>query len=304
MRWGLAIALAVVAGTCLGGPSHPVTIDLRARSCSPGELLRVEMTSTEPIESLEGEFLGRQVFLLREHGDETGWELWSGWTMIPLDEEPGLAAVEARGRTATGRPVVGTRAVRIESRSFPREVLQVAPKFVEPPAAVQDRLARERRKLASLYHTRRPAPPPRTAFVRPVPGEPTSVFGTRRIYNGLPRAPHPGLDLRAASGTPVRSSGEGRVGLAENLYYAGNTVILDHGGGLFTLYAHLSELLVREGDEIEVGQLIGRSGSTGRVTGPHLHWGAKIGDLPFDPAALLDDDLFPPQGGRGAAQSQ
>ena len=90
--------------------------------------------------------------------------------------------------------------------------------------------------------------------------------------------------------------------IAATLYYAGNTVILDHGGGLFTLYAHLSEFLVDEGDEIEVGQLIGQSGSTGRVTGPHLHWGAKIGDLPFDPTALLDDDLFPPEGDRGAAQ--
>ena len=160
-RWGLASAVAVLACTCLGGPSHPVSIDLRARSCSPGELLRVEITSTEPIESLEGEFLGRQVFLLREHGDETGLELWSGWAMIALDEEPRLAAVEARGRTRTGRPVVGTRAVRIESRAFPREVLKVAPKFVEPPAEVAERLARERRKLASLYHTRRPAPPPR-----------------------------------------------------------------------------------------------------------------------------------------------
>jgi len=302
MGWGLAIALSVVAGTCLDAAVHPVSIDLRGRSFSPGELLRVEMISSEPIESLEGKFLGRQVFLVRDPGALPGFERWSGWAMIALDEEPGLAAVEARGRTKSGRAVVGTRAVRIESRAFPRELLKVAPRFVEPPPEVRERLARERRKLESLYHTRRPAPPPREAFVRPVPGEPTSVFGTRRIYNGQPRAPHPGLDLRAASGTPVRSSGEGRVALAENLYYSGATVIVDHGGGLFTLYAHLSELLVREGDEIGIAQLIGRSGSTGRVTGPHLHWGAKIGDLPFDPTALLDDDLFPPWGGRGAAQ--
>ena len=302
MRWGILIPLSVVAGTWLGASVHPVSIDLRARSCSPGELVRVEMISTEPIESLQGEFLGRRVFLVREHGDETGFERWSGWTMIALDDEPGMAVVEARGRTKSGRSVVGTRAVRIESRSFPRELLEVAPKFVEPPPEARERLARERRKLNSLYRGRRAAPPPVKAFVRPVPGEPTSVFGTRRIYNGQPRSPHPGLDLRAASGTPVRSSGEGRVALAQNLYYAGNTVILDHGGGLFTLYAHLSELLVREGDEIEVGQLIGRSGSTGRVTGPHLHWGAKIGDLPFDPTALLDDGLFPLQGSRAAVQ--
>ena len=155
MRWGLLAALSVVAGTCLGAAVHTVSIDLRTRSCSPGELVRVEMISTEPIESLEGEFLGRQVFLVREHGDGDGIERWSGWAMIALDDEPGAAAVEARGRTKTGRSVVGTRAVRIESRAFPREVLKVAPKFVEPPPEVRERLARERRKLASLYHTRR-----------------------------------------------------------------------------------------------------------------------------------------------------
>jgi murein DD-endopeptidase MepM/ murein hydrolase activator NlpD len=129
-------------------------------------------------------------------------------------------------------------------------------------------------------------------FVRPVPGEPTSIFGTRRIFNGKPRSPHPGLDLRAAEGTEVRASGPGKVVIAQDLYYSGNIVILDHGGGLFTLYAHLSELRVAEGDAIAAGQTIGLSGSTGRVTGPHLHWGAKIGNHPFDPRALLDPALF------------
>ena len=100
--WSLLIALSLTAGTCLAAPVHPVSIDLRARSCSPGELVRVEMLSTEPIESLEGEFLGRQVFLVREETDETGFERWSGWAMIALDQEPGLAAVEARGRTKSG----------------------------------------------------------------------------------------------------------------------------------------------------------------------------------------------------------
>jgi murein DD-endopeptidase MepM/ murein hydrolase activator NlpD len=288
----LTVALATALGCFQAASTHPVSIDLRARQLLPGEPVRIEVTSAEPIESLEAEFLDRPVFLVREDGDRPGWERWSGWAIITLDEKPGPAVVEAHGRTRTGRPVVGTRAIRIEPRSFPEEQLKVKPRFVEPPPEARERLARERRKLASLYGLRRPASPPTKAFVRPVPGAPTSVFGTRRIFNGKPRSPHPGLDLRAATGTPVHGAGSGRVGLAQDLYYAGNTVILDHGGGLFTIYAHLSELLVREGDEIDVGQLIGRSGATGRVTGPHLHWGAKIGDLPFDPTALLDPDLF------------
>ena len=128
--------------------------------------------------------------------------------------------------------------------------------------------------------------------MRPVPGEPTSTFGKRRFFNDKPRSPHPGLDLRAATGTPVLAAGSGLVAISQDLYYSGNTVIIDHGGGLFTIYAHLSELDVSVGDELEAGVPIGKSGATGRVTGPHLHWGAKIGDRPFDPTALLDPVLF------------
>ena len=105
--------------------------------------------------------------------------------------------------------------------------------------------------------------------------------------------PHPGLDLRAATGTPILSSGAGRVVLAQDLYYSGNTVIVDHGSGLFTIYAHLSAIEVRESQEIAPGVQLGLAGATGRVTGPHLHWGAKIGDRPFDPTALLSAELYP-----------
>jgi murein DD-endopeptidase MepM/ murein hydrolase activator NlpD len=147
--------------------------------------------------------------------------------------------------------------------------------------------------LVAVYESRRLVVPPGQPFLRPVPGDPTSVFGTRRFFNEQPRDPHPGLDLRASTGTPVISSGAGRVALAAELYYAGGTVIVDHGGGLFTVYAHLSELLVEDGDEVDAGSRIGLSGATGRVTGPHLHWGAKIGNRPFDPEALLDPRLFP-----------
>jgi murein DD-endopeptidase MepM/ murein hydrolase activator NlpD len=188
--------------------------------------------------------------------------------------------------------VVGSRAVTVHPKEFPEEHLTVASKYVAPPREVDERLARERARLREIYRQRTPVRSAQAPFVRPVPGEPTSTFGKRRIFNGEPRSPHPGLDLRAASGTPVVSSGPGRVLLAQDLYYSGNTVLVDHGGGLFTLYAHLSEIQVAEGDEVAAGEQVGLSGATGRVTGPHLHWGAKIGDRPFDPQALLDPALF------------
>jgi murein DD-endopeptidase MepM/ murein hydrolase activator NlpD len=180
----------------------------------------------------------------------------------------------------------------VESKTFPQEELEVEPVYVEPPRQVALRLERERRKLDAIYKARSIQPSLTTPFVRPVPGAATSIFGLQRIYNGKPRSPHSGLDLRAATGTLVRASGLGRVVLAEDLYYSGSTVILDHGGGLFTIYAHLSEIFVRTGDNLEMGEPLGYSGATGRVTGPHLHWGAKVGDQPFDPSALLDPVLF------------
>jgi murein DD-endopeptidase MepM/ murein hydrolase activator NlpD len=290
---GLLLTLIMQAGTAAAAEaSMPVEIEVRARRIAPGEPIRVVTLSPQPLESLTGEFLGEAVFMMRTGKAERG-ERWSGWSMIALDHPAGIAAIEMIGTAENGQVVSGTRAVTIEPKEFPEEQLRVAPRYVKPPREVEQQLALEREKLAAIYRSRAVTPPSFAgAFLRPVPGEPTSIFGMRRIYNGEPRSPHPGLDLRAPTGTPVRSSGPGRVVLAEELYYSGNTVVLDHGGGLFTLYAHLSEILVEEGEATGPGELIGRSGATGRVTGPHLHWGAKIGDRPFDPTALLDEALF------------
>ncbi len=179
----------------------------------------------------------------------------------------------------------------IEPREFPEERLTVDSRYVSPPPGVQERIAREREQLAEVYASRRTVAP-LPLFVKPVPGEPSSVFGTRRVLNGEPRDPHSGLDLRGDTGTPVNASGPGVVVLAQDLYYSGNVVIVDHGGGLFTLYAHLSRIDVEVGRSVAAGDRVGLVGATGRVTGPHLHWGAKIGDRPFDPTALLDPVLF------------
>jgi murein DD-endopeptidase MepM/ murein hydrolase activator NlpD len=264
---------------------------VHARELAPGEPIRVEVMAPEPLENLEGTFLGQELFMSRIAETDQG-ENWSGWTMIALDQEPGSAAIELSGTSRDGRAVASTRALNIAPKEFPEEHLEVESKYVEPPKEVQERLARERKKLRAMYKVRRPVERVGAPFIRPVPGEPTSTFGKRRFFNGKPRSPHPGLDLRAAVGTPVHASGPGEVVIAQDLYYSGNVVIIDHGGGLFTLYAHLSELGVAEGDVVEAGELVGLSGATGRVTGPHLHWGAKIGNRPFDPTALLDSALF------------
>jgi len=289
----LGILLVTTLAGCASAEEWPpaLTIDVRARAIEPGEPVRIEVSSTGPLRTIAGEFLGAAVHFVRAESAETGVR-FNGWALVRLDQAPGPAAIEIRAEDAQGRIVPGTHAVTVRAKEFPEERLAVAQRFVEPPPEVQARIAREQERTKAIYARRRDAAPLRETFVRPVPGEPTSIFGTRRLYNGEPRSPHPGLDLRASEGTPVQCVGPGLVVLADDLYYSGNTVIVDHGGGLFTVYAHLSSIDVAPDQAIAAGALVGRSGQTGRVTGPHLHWGAKIGDQPFDPTALLDPALF------------
>ena len=283
-------ALWLAATACVSGEPLTLDVEVRARAVAPGEPLRVVITTPVPLTALDGEFLGEALSFSRGSADDG--EAWVGWAMVALDGKLGNAVLTAYGTAADGRPAAGSRELTVVDKAFPIEQLSVAPKYVKPPPEVEERLVRERAKLAEIYRSRDPIPPDLSAFTRPVPGEPTSIFGTKRVFNGEPRSPHPGLDLRATTGTEVRASGPGRVVMAQELYYSGNIVIVDHGGGLFTLYAHLSEILVEEGQPATAGLLLGLSGATGRVTGPHLHWGAKLGNRPFDPTALLEESLF------------
>jgi murein DD-endopeptidase MepM/ murein hydrolase activator NlpD len=287
--------IGLLAVSTLSGPDctagTALSVSVSARAFVPGEPLLLTVNSASQLANLEGEFLDQTVFFTRR-AEPAGQELWLGWTMISLDQKPGTETIAIRGQTVEGSPVSTGHAIIIKPKHFPEERLTVGSGYVNPPAELEQRLQRERQQLAGIYRSRQPIEPSRSAFIRPVPGEQTSTFGTRRFFNDEPRSPHPGLDFRAATGTEVKAAGSGQVSLAQDLHYSGNTVILDHGGGLFTLYAHLSEIFVEPGDPVDIGQLVGLSGATGRVTGPHLHWGAKIGSTPFDPMALLDDTLW------------
>jgi len=313
--------LAATLGVARAAPA--LRIETRARAMMPGEGIRIVVSGPEGLASVEGRFLDQVLFFTSEAEAKAGGAsasagaggtgasagaggasasagaggapaAWSAWAVVPLDAKPGAAEITVAAKAPGGAEMRQTRMVRIAPKKFPVSKLKVASEFVEPPPAVQERIARETARLKEVYATRRPLPPPSAPFRRPVPGEQIGVFGARRVFNGQPRAPHPGLDLRAPVGTKVSASGPGRVALASDLYFSGGTVILDHGGGFFTVYAHLSKILVKEGDEVAEGALLGLSGATGRVTGPHLHWGAKVGDRPFDPTALLDSKLFAP----------
>jgi murein DD-endopeptidase MepM/ murein hydrolase activator NlpD len=161
------------------------------------------------------------------------------------------------------------------------------PAMVSPNAQQLARINEERKRLAAVRAVDSDLPFFAEPFIWPARARISGVYGSQRILNGEPRAPHLGLDIAAPTGTPVAAMGGGRVLLAMPLYFTGNTVILDHGHGITTLYAHLSAIDVREGEDVRQGQRIGAVGATGRVTGPHLHLGLSWLSTALDPAPVL-----------------
>lgn len=287
----IALAVAILAASRATAVQGTIVPHALARAYEPGEVVRFEIVTAPDVKKLKGTFRGAALTFSRDPR-ATPDPVWIAWGVIPLDAAPGPAVYRLTATLADGSAQTADGTLPVLAKSFPEQRLTVESKFVNPPKSQTARIERERKRLGAIYALRTPMAPPASPFLRPVPGDPTSEFGTRRFFNGEPRAPHPGIDLHAATGTPVAVSGPGRVALATDLYYSGGTVIVDHGGGLFTVYAHLSKIRTKEGATVAAGDVIGLSGATGRVTGPHLHWGARVGDAIFDPRALLDSRLW------------
>jgi len=235
--------------------------------------------------------------------------VWQGRT-IPLDVERGrkgyvsyaLLGLHVRDARPGNHPLVvdfsqDGREFRVQAdiymnyRRYPEQRLTVAQNMVTPPASENERIQREARLARAARETmtvnRRWTTPP----YRPVPGVVTSPYGFRRFFNNVPRAPHAGVDLRAATGAPVMAMFAGRVVLTGEHFFAGGSIYIDSGNGVITEYFHLSEMNVREGDQVAKGQLIGRAGATGRVTGPHLHLGLNLAGQHVDPMPLFDTSI-------------
>ena len=184
-------------------------------------------------------------------------------------------------------------AVEIVKRAFPEEKLTLPPAMVTPPKELEERIAREQEEAAAVYRGSGGAALWARGFTRPLSQKAAGNFGRRRILNGIPKSPHGGQDYTAPGGTPVRAIAAGRVRIARDYYYSGLTLLVDHGAGLVSQYLHLEKMLVGEGDTVSAGQVIGRVGSTGRATGPHLHFGVRLFEQRVDPETLWG--LFAPR---------
>lgn len=272
-----ALEAAQASGSVPGAAAEEVSI--LGRGAFPGEALLIVVNRRDLVAGPSGTLLGKTLDFYNLAGG--GWASIAG---IDLDAPLGAATLTLTLPEPAG-PRALTRPVLVRPKTFPTRRLTVDDRYVRLSPADQARVDGEQARTAAIYA--RSGPPRfRGGFSSPIPGAASARFGERRVFNGVPKDPHSGADLRAAAGTPVRAPAGGRVALAGDLFYSGNTVILDHGLGLFTVYAHLSRIDAAEGQDVDAGRVLGAVGATGRVTGPHLHWGVKLYGARVDPFAL------------------
>jgi murein DD-endopeptidase MepM/ murein hydrolase activator NlpD len=277
----LALLLALSAPTLEISPAKP----------RQGQIVVVTLRSGSPL-SRATLFDGEREILMEP---SRGGRLHRALLGIDFQSDAGKREIRVTAISTSGPEGERTVARRfvVASGKFPTQNLKVAPAYVEPPEGELARIAEDREKVKRVYDA--PDSPRRfvKAFRKPVASRSAGSFGVRRVFNGQPRAPHDGVDLAAPEGQPVLAAAPAIVALAEDLYFSGNTVILDHGAGLFTTYLHLSETDVAVGDVVEAGQRIGAVGATGRATGPHLHWGARLHRSRVNPLDLLRLPAWP-----------
>jgi murein DD-endopeptidase MepM/ murein hydrolase activator NlpD len=285
----LVVSLTVTAVAV--AQQHPRAVPFASQPPTPrqGSLVTLLVTPTSPdgdsVVAVLGELAGEPLHF--ERGPAGGFRALGG---VPLDA-PDRIAVRLVLHRETG--VIDTAEVRlpVARRRAVVERIATAPEFAEEPdSATAARIVAERERTRQVARGAHDVPRLWVeAFVRPRPraSRITSPFGGQREVNGVLRGKHAGVDMAGATGEPVRAANRGVVALVGDLYYGGISVYVYHGAGLVTAYHHLSRATVAAGDTVARGQVIGRVGATGRVTGPHLHWGAQYGRLSVDPAGLL-----------------
>jgi murein DD-endopeptidase MepM/ murein hydrolase activator NlpD len=255
---------------------------LAAWTAGQGQALELSYPAEAGLTGMTVRWSGHEVPFLRRG------ERWLATVGVDLDSKPGEHAVNVTFHYADGRTQMVREPISVTAGQYPTTELQVEERFVELSPEDQARAEREGAETSAIYDTFTPERYWTDAFDVPVRGAKDGRnFGHRRVFNGQPRAPHSGADLRATTGTPIVAANRGRVVLAKELFYSGNAVFIDHGYGLYTTYLHLSNIDVAVGDFVERGQQLGLAGATGRVTGPHLHWGVRLLDARVDPFSLI-----------------
>jgi murein DD-endopeptidase MepM/ murein hydrolase activator NlpD len=250
-------------------------VPARAR---PGDVVLVRVTGAAA--PPRGTLAGRALRFWEAGGGE-----WRALAALPIETPVGPVAARAEA----GEPLSATLAV-VEP-GFTVHHLTLDKKFVEPPKRVQAQISRDRKAFAQAFSQEFGPPLFQGSFDWPRRAPTSGRYGDQRLLNGKKASVHYGLDITGPRGAPVAAANDGQVVITRDAYYSGNTVVIWHGAGLYTAYFHLDRILVQPGQRVHRGELLGQLGATGRATGPHLHWGVKVGGLYVDPASLLGIDF-------------
>jgi len=263
------LLLALSKGLAVLG-AEPAKLPFKA-SPVPGGVAVVALPGKSPAPTVT--YRGEPVLTRRV---AAGWVAVVG---IPLGAKPGPDTLEVDGRALS---------FTIKPKRYPEQHVHLKnQRQVTPDAEDEARIAKEQLLMAPAWKAWPEALVPRLAFQQPTPGGLTASFGMRRIFNGVPKSPHAGLDIRAPQGQVVRAPAAGVVVLTGDFFFSGNAVFLAHGEGVVSLLCHLSKISVKEGQHLRVGDPIGEVGSTGRATGPHLHWSLSLNNARVDPRLFL-----------------
>ena len=301
----LPLVLITVALVCLLVGFYPLAtgradnappydgIALSARKIVSGNSLLIQVDSAGLQPPLTGSIqlrLEHHVYKLYPHPlkPQTAYFAIIG---IAYRSTPGPEIITLNWSNATGRHT-HKLPITIVSGKHKTDVLKVDGSRVTPSRQSIARAAKESRRLKMIYAHSSDTRLWHGPFRPPMESQITSPFGNRRVFNGRLKSYHNGVDFRAAVGTPVFAANSGVVRLAQNLFYSGNVVVIDHGTGIFTIYAHLSKIETHCGQFIAKGQRLGLSGATGRVSGPHLHWGVKLNGVAVDPMQFISTVTF------------
>lgn len=272
----LLLATTTRAEDCGSG----VELRLSAPDAAQGTLLLAQIHSAKPLGEVAGKWNERDVPFWQERDKERGAtsvDVRQALLGIDLEKAAGKYEFTVAGQLQSGERVSCHAMVEVKEGHFATENLTVKKQFVEPNPEQEARAAEETKRLREIYDRVTPERLWDGPFREPLDGEfKGSNFGKRRVLNGHPGTPHGGVDFPAPMGTPVHASQKGRVVLAEELFFSGNTVVVDHGLGIYTFYCHFSKIDAKVGDEVVAGTVLGKVGATGRVTGPHLHWGLYV----------------------------
>jgi murein DD-endopeptidase MepM/ murein hydrolase activator NlpD len=246
-----------------------------AHSPWPGGIAILDLGSSDQPQPV-ATFDGKRALVYKEG------ERWQAVVGLPLDTEAGNVSLDLDD----GRRIV----FEVQPHAYREQRLTVSNKsYVTPDQAQLERIGRERKIIDGALTNFRDEDLDDVVLAAPVDGPRSSSFGLRRFFNDQPRSPHKGMDIAANEGVAINAPRDGVVVATGNYFFNGNTVIVDHGQGLVTMYCHLSEIQVEEGDTLGSGEQLGEVGATGRVTGPHLHFGTYLNGTAVDPAILLTE---------------